>query len=62
MSTMNLDQRITELVAYMKDLKKKDPEECEKTMDLMADYHIEANELEAEFWQKFLLAWKRDMS
>ena len=57
-----INEKVESLVAFMKDLRKRDPEECEKIMDLMADYHIESNELEAEFWRKFLLAWKRDMS
>ncbi len=50
------------LVTYLRELNKKDPKECNKVIDLMADYYLEADEEEMTFWNEFLTTWKKDMS
>lgn len=53
---------IRSLVTYLRELNKKDSKECDKVIDLMADYYLEADEEEMTFWNEFLTTWKKDMS
>lgn len=56
-----LDDKVKNLVDHLHAVKKKNPQECERIITELIDFHIINNDVEAEFWQRFLIAWKKDM-
>lgn len=56
-----LDEKVKNLVDHLKSFKEKSPEDCERLIKDMVNFHIENNDVEAEFWRKFLEAWKAEM-
>lgn len=54
------EQRVEQLVNYLKALKQTDPTECVKVLDFMEDY-LSSSEEDRNFYDSFLVAWKKDM-